>query len=336
MSRTDRKYLSTDIILKLTDNGRDIWSKEIPVFTTTKNIISPLRHEKNPSFRIFQSPKSGMYIGIDYTTGISYTPFTFIMSLYGLSFKQTIEKITKDITSNNNVILQKNIISKSKQLISKKKQLFEFEQRDFTENDIKYWLNGIISESFLNKHGVFSCKNISIDKKVRHTQNNEYCFVYVPNDLKYGNLKILTMGDNIEKKDKWRSNIKNSYFFYEHLIDSNDKYCFISKSNKDALVNLNIGYKSIAVISENAKNFINNYEQLQKRHPHIKFILNWGIDEDALNKISIIKKETCIDVFPLAPKYNNTDINDNFEYVKSFGYDKYELLIRHYLKTLKL
>ena len=32
MSRTDRKYLSTDIILKLTDNGRDIWSKEIPVF----------------------------------------------------------------------------------------------------------------------------------------------------------------------------------------------------------------------------------------------------------------------------------------------------------------
>ena len=55
--KTLKEQITSDDIFSFTDMGLDIFEKEISNFSLTKNICSPFRRDKNPSFKIKKSSK---------------------------------------------------------------------------------------------------------------------------------------------------------------------------------------------------------------------------------------------------------------------------------------
>lgn len=333
MGRTQvKKIISADTLFQLTDGGLDIFKKEITGFTLSKNILSPVRSERDPSFRIKKSSKSGLYIGTDYTTGEFYTGITLVQALYGLSYREAIDKIAWDFRlSNDKVESVKTTLFEKEDIESKPTEpiIYEFTEMKFQKRHHEYWNKGHLTESFLRENNAFAASHIAINKNVTKIPQDEICFIYVPKDRPYGELKILRIGPNITKAQKWRTNLDREYYFYTQDIKPGP--ILVAKSNKDAFINKILGYNSIAGMSENAINFIEYYPTLKERFPDNDLFLNWGSDRDAMEKTKLIQSETDIIAFLMPSNFVKEGITDNFEYVTKFGLERYDNKLKQFL-----
>ncbi len=257
-----KKQITADDIFRFTDNGRDVFEREIVNFTLTKNILSPFRSEKNPSFRIKQSSTSGLYIGVDYTTGEVYTAIGLVQELYNLDFREAIEKIAWDFRiSDMKKEAVKVVIKSEKEVKPLEPLLYEFTEMKFEQRHHDYWNCGQLTEEFLRENNVFAASHIAINRKVIEIPKDEMCFVYVPSDLPYGNLKVLRIGDSVDKSQKWRTNIPNDYLWNFSKIKEPVDTLWVIKSIKDELIAKMLGLNTISVQSENKQILDKNMER---------------------------------------------------------------------------
>lgn len=317
MSRTnEKKRITVDDILRLTNNGLDIWQKEVPYMTLKCNILSPIRNENRPSFKIKQSSTSGIYIGKDYTSGEIYTPITLVQKIYHLNFSEALNKIASDFN------LQPKIKEYSKFIETNYKAklqepedlLYEFEEMRFQKTHHEYWNKGELTEDFLRNNNIYAASKFSINKKIIEIPDNQMCFVYIPKDLPYGKLKILRIGVPIE--DKWRTNISNFYLWdYSNYTKKVEKL-IVCKSRKDEMIMKLLGYNTISVQSENWQILDINMEKIYNICD--KPIILFGSDKDGVNKCKIVQQKYNCNYYN-TPKSLLPDINDPFSMVSIKG-----------------
>lgn len=330
MSRSIKQFTVEDI-LSMTNNGLDIFERELGPINPNRNILSPFKKESNPSCRVKPSSTSGIWILTCYNDDNWVgNAISFIQKYYNMSFKEAMDYIIngQNLSRISPIIQSENI----KRIQKKEPLLYEFNEMPFTKKHHKYWNDGGLSEQFLRENGdIYAVKIWAINKKVQPIDKDNIVFAYVYKDRKgneTGHLKFLTIGPNVSKKDKWRTNLPNTKLWYLYKIKEDCKQVLIAKSNKDALINDMCGICSIATQSENAVILSKNIPKLQKVFPETNFIINFGSDEQGKNSSIEVSKEHNLQWFNTPNNVLINGVNDNFEYVKQFGIENYKKLLK--------
>lgn len=306
MSRSE--IITSDDIMKWTDNGRLVFERELG-HIPSKAINSPLRKDKNPSFTIFQN-KNGIFCFKDFSTGESGSAITFIEKKYNYSFTKALEYIYKNLNCKN-----KEIIPVSQNKPKKKDLLLEYSITKFTPRHKAYFDQYGLPESFLNENGVYAIDKYAINKKVIKIPDNQYCFVYEARDI--NKCKILTLGEEVVKK--WINTAPNTYLWgYDNLNNCNELW--INKSLKDALVmKYHFGKCCIALQNEDAKIFLNNnVEKVENITKNI--ILALGTDKQGKEQSIKISKERGYKWFNIPNSlYESYMLEDVSDYLSEFS-----------------
>lgn len=319
----ENKIYTVNDIYHLTNNGLSIFEKEIEGFTLDKNISNPFCRDDNPSARIKQSSKSGLWLLYTYNEdGKYYTAISFLQKKYGLNLRQTIDYIINN-HSLNPIIYEK---PKKRQEI-----YYSVNKIPFTQQHIDYFCIEGITEEFLNEEmDIFSIDYYYINGKKKVIPKDQFMFAYEFRDDKCnivpGKYKLLTL--NTDKKNKWRGNILPFNFFYAYKIKDGDTV-FVVKSNKDCIPLQKLGVTAIATMSENRHNIIEGLKLLIKRFPNCNFIINMGSDPQGKATSLYITKELELLWFNTPNSVLSDGINDNWEYVKKFGLKAFENLLKH-------
>lgn len=338
MSRSDT--WTSDEIKKLTSNYYDIWRNELGDFPTHKNIESPVRSgDVNESFRIKQT-KSGNWRGVDYGGDCwQGNGIEFVMRYYNLTFGQAIQKIVNDLGLKKSDVEYKKVIKQEEQRIVKPQSeiLYEFDGMPFTKAHHKYFNAGGLSEDFVTKEGDIEAIGIwAIEKKVQKFTKDEIAFGYRyrDEDGKYtGQVKILRIGPEIDKKFKWRTNVPNPKLWYLYKYKGKQiNQLFVAKSNKDALCTIKQGIPSVPTQSENDVILRDNIPLLLTYCPNL--IMNFGNDPQSVNASKNITKEFNLRWFNVPKGVYEFGLQDNFDYIKEFGEKSFInlLKIKGYLK----
>jgi len=278
---------SKENILKLIPQ-EDIFKRYFGEFTTGCAYNSPLRKgDSNPSFNIYYSDGILLYKDFAHSTGDC---FKFVQELYGLSYKEAINKILTDfeIDKTKVVIPNRSFTNKTK---VKESICLQIEKREFSEKDINYWKQFYISRNTLDYYKVYSVSKIFRNKYLFLSINKDVlCFAYLVNN----NFKIYFP---LNEKYKWYSNIR----FYSikdiqgfeqlDLYENKPKkeLLIITKSLKDVMVFYELGIDSIAISSESVTLSKEYIDYLLEYYNNI--IINTDNDEQG-NKIIQSYKDT--------------------------------------------
>jgi len=173
---------------------------------------------------------------------------------------------------------------------------------------------------------IYALKAYSTFNKVYVIKDNITAFVYEYKDI-YSNttnkIKILKLGKDITKAEKWRNNCIPTDFFYSYKIKNGD-LVFLSKSNKDAVVTQHLGITSIAAMSENYQNIATGLKSLIQLFPKCKFVVNLGSDLQGFETSFKLSKEFNLQWFNTKKQYLSLGVNDNWEYCKTFGIENFK------------
>lgn len=335
MSRNEAKQITSDDIQNFTSQGKDVFTKELGISNFRKNISSPFRLDKNPSFSIKQSKKSGLWLYTDYTTGEWGTCIQFIEKLYTLSFQEAIDKIAWDfgLSEQINNKYSKIEIIPSFKIEEHKDIIYEYTETKFKKEHHNYWNAGHLEEGFLRQNNIFAASKIAVNKKVINVPKDELCFVYVPIDLEYGKLKILRMGKNVLPQDKWRSSVPNESYlwsYYEYNKNTPIDQLWVVKSRKDEMIAKLLGYNTVSVQSENWQNLDGNMPKIQDISK--QQVLNFGSDDDGVGKCIVIQQKYNTLYYNTPKNLVQYQVNDLFSYSKEFGLQS---LLKHIKTKIK-
>lgn len=306
MSRLSKNE-TEDII----NNSIEIYKKELNLIIKGNNYISlcPLHGEKSPSFNInIDYP----YLFKCFGCGETGNVISFISKLYNITYNEAIDYIL-----NLDIKLKSNIKYEVKE---KKELVIDFVDMPFNEQGHKYWNEYKLTEEFLRKNNVFQVKKYAINKKIIKHNDNRIIFAYLAVD---GKVKLLNIGESVDKSEKWKSNIKSDYlWYYEDYSSDNCNNLLLAKSVKDSLVLKYLNRCSVAVQSENAKPIIKNcIEKLEKITKNI--YVCFGSDLQGKTESLILTKATGWKHFNTKDKYlKKYDINDFAELVKVYDMKK--------------
>lgn len=314
MSRLNiEQEISLDDIIS---NSLDIYKREIQLTKKGNNYLGlcPLHGEKSPSFNVSdKSPYFFKCFGCSKSGNI----ITFLKERYNLDFKGVLEYIK----SNNFVlapIQQKpvNFINKT----YKDDVIIDFTDVPFSKKGHEYWNSYELNEDFLKKNNVFQVGKYAINKKLITHQDDRVIFAYLASDER---VKLLQIGNEVKKSEKWKTNVKADYlWYYEDYVKNQCNNLIVSKSVKDSLVLKYINRCSIAVQSENAKPIIDNcIDRIENITKNI--YVGFGSDKQAKEQSHILTKATGWKHINTKDKYlDKYQINDFAELVKIYNMKK--------------
>jgi len=334
MSRSNlRITYSSEDIMNASNNGYDIFVRELGSVNPRKNISNPFIKDRNPSCRVKQSKTSGIWMLKCYNDdGWMGNAISFIQRRYSLTFKEAIDKIAVDLGLSDTINKEYTPIAKTENIkpVTNTKLFVEYEKIPFTKVHADYW--GVLTEEHLNSENIFAISKIAINKKVTEIPKNEISFVYIPdgNEIKNG-VKQLRIGKNVTKQDKWRSyNMPNSFLWnYSKYKDKKVKRLFVLKSRKDELIFNLLGFNTISVQSENGHILDENMPKILPLADEIVLVM--GSDEQGVNMCKPIQKKYNVRYYN-TPKNLLPLVNDPFSFYSAFSLNA----LKNHLKTKKL
>lgn len=324
------KYITAEDVFQQTNGGLDVFRREIPDFSITQNVKNCLvQIDKNPSARIKQSSTSGLWLFKVYNAGGGcYNAIQFIQKRYNLSFKEAIDYIVnqQQLTP---VIEHKPIVIKKKEPI-----FYEVETMPFTKQHTDYYCIGGMTEEWLNEEmDIWAVRRMAINRNVKEPKKDQFMFVYIFRDengnIIPGKMKFLTLGKNVEKKDKWKNTIAPQLVHFEYKLDEKEEIVFVNKSVKDCCITQFCGITSVAVTSENYHNIKAALEHLIVKYPQKTFIIALGNDPQAVETSIPLSKDFNLRWFNIPKKFLSNSINDNYSYCLTFGISSFKQLLKN-------
>ena len=221
----------------------------------------PYHNEKTPSFNIM--PHGGFKC---FGCSVSGNVYKFIADFNLEEIKSTTNKlITEDISSKAHINI-------------------EFSDKPFEDIHKKYWDKYLIPEEYLKQKEIYAVKNWAMNGRLQKMDSKIPVFAYYASDI--DKVKILRIG--VDKKDKWRTSVPNSYIWYKP--ESKCKQLWINKSVKDAVcAEFHFGFCSCATQNEEAKILDRNMPELLTLGEEI--VLNFGSDPMGVENCKFIQQK---------------------------------------------
>lgn len=208
-----------------------------------KLIHSPLREDKNPSFCIYLNRDKNILMYKDYATGEGGDVIKLYSQLKGLTYKQAVRALKKDIDPCWEADVYKYTPKREAAKIGVKR-------KKWLKQDLKYWGQYGISQETLDRYQVAPIAEYIVGDKCRFRYTKE-CPMYVYKI--FNSLKIYRPMSQ-KRIDKWRTTC-SAYDIqgWEQLRFVKNEILIITKSLKDVMALSEMGYNAIAPSSENTQ-----------------------------------------------------------------------------------
>lgn len=297
------------ILSKVTEY--DIYARYIGQFKIGFIYNSPFREDKNPSFGIFRSRKSGKLLFKDHGNGECGDVIKFVELYTGLTnYNDILNRIVTDMSITNNTKL------KSTKQYESKDTVIGVVRQDWTDVDKQYWSQFGITKETLTKFNVFSIKYYLCDGIVKGIYKNENpMYAYKV----YDHFKIYR--PLADKYTKWRNNL-TPYDIqgYEQLPKKGD-LLIITKSLKDVMCLYEMGYTAISPSSESTFLTPDVIDALKRRFKRI--LICFDRDISGVKNMRKISLKTGLKGFLVHKKWKAKDISDaiklnGFEIIKNW------------------
>ena len=297
----------TDILSKTTEYA--IFAKYIGNFKIGHIYNSPLRDDKNPSFGIFVSNKTGALLYKDMASGDCGDVFNFVKKYKNLStYSETLKIVFDDMSIES---LSDNMTDKKRTYQAKEKHIAVV-RKPFTQVDKEFWEQFCITADTLKLYKVDPIQKYLVDNLVKSKYENDnpmYCYKV------FNKFKIYKPYET--KLNKWRGNLSAlDIFGFEQLPESGD-LLIITKSLKDIMVLKELGYNAVAPSSESTiipKAVIDN---LKSRFTRI--LVFYDRDKTGMKFARQLCSEYNFHAIFINKKHKTKDISD---LVKKIGYVK--------------
>lgn len=298
------------ILSKVTEY--DIYARYLGQFKIGFIYNSPFRKDKNPSFGIFRSRKSGRLLFKDHGNGECGDVIKFVELYTGITnYNDLLKQIVKDMQITNNTVLHS-----TKEIKKDNETVIGVVRQDWTDIDKAYWSQFGITLNTLKKFKVSSIKYYlcnGIVKSIYKDENPMYAYKV------YDHFKIYK--PLADKYTKWRNNLtENDIQGYEQLPRNGD-LLIITKSLKDVMVLYEMGYNAISPSSESTFIPDKALEVLKRRFKRI--LLCFDRDSSGCKNMRKISLKTGLNGFLVHKKFQSKDISDavkrnGFETVKNW------------------
>lgn len=297
------------ILSKVTEY--DIYARYIGQFKIGFIYNSPFREDKNPSFGIFRSRKSGKLLFKDHGNGECGDVIKFVELYTGLTnYNDILNRIITDMSITNNTKL------KSTKVYESKDTVIGVVRQDWTNIDKQYWSQFGITKETLIKFNVSSIKYYLCDgvvKGIYKDSNPMYAYKV------YDHFKIYR--PLADKYTKWRNNL-TPYDIqgYEQLPEKGD-LLIITKSLKDVMCLYEMGYTAISPSSESTFLTSDVIDDLKLRFKRI--LICFDRDTSGVKYMRKISLKTGLKSFLVHKKWKAKDISDaiklnGFEVIKNW------------------
>lgn len=297
------------ILSKVTEY--DIYARYIGQFKIGFIYNSPFREDKNPSFGIFRSRKSGKLLFKDHGNGECGDVIKFVELYTGLTnYNDILNRIVTDMSITNNTKL------KSIKQYESKDTVIGVVRQDWTDIDKQYWSQFGITKETLIKFNVSSIKYYLCDGIVKGIYKNENpMYAYKV----YDHFKIYR--PLADKYTKWRNNLAPyDIQGYEQLPKKGD-LLIITKSLKDVMCLYEMGYTAISPSSESTFLTPDVIDDLKLRFKRI--LICFDRDISGVKNMRKISLKTGLNGFLVHKKWKAKDISDavklnGFEVIKNW------------------
>lgn len=308
--------LSKDSTEAIIANSIEIYEQEAENFKKVGNNYKCLCYhgEKTPSC-VINNYEPFLYKC--FGCGDTGNVISFIAKSHNISYSEAIKYIENLKIDLNKPIEHKKLIKEQH-----KELIVDWVEQKFTDKHKQYFENYELDESFLNSRDIWALKTFAINKRIQKFPEHQFKFAYYAKDI--DKIKILTLGKEVSKDEKWRSmGIPNSYLWdYWRYKDSPCDNLFVVKSNKDGACIAKLGRCAIELQSEDAKVFLeNNVEKVKLicKSP----IICTGTDDQGFNTSLNITKSTGFRWFNTKKKYLKMyDVTDVSDLVSVFSLKK--------------
>lgn len=295
---TKQSSVTLDYILSKVSEY-DIYTKYLGQFKVGNIYNSPFRKDKNPSFGVFHSKKTGKLLFKDHGNGLCGDVIKFVREFTGITnYNEVLQRIVDDLSITNKTTLKKSSIYKEP-----KETVIGIVRQKFSEVDKTYWKQFGISLKTLQKYNVNSIKYYlcnGIVKGIYKDNNPMYAYKV------YNNFKIYRpYGD---KYTKWRSNLTEfDIQGYEQLPEKGD-LLIITKSLKDVMVLHEMGYNAISPASESTFIPDKALKAILRRFKRV--LINFDRDAPGARNLRKISLKTGLNGFMVHKQFEAKDISD--------------------------
>lgn len=307
-----RSSVSLEDILSKVSEG-DILSFYLGINEVPCIIHSPLREDKRPSFGLYSIDGKRIFY-TDLSTREKGGLFDLLSNMWGVGYKEVLEKINKDLSkfaSNSRIKTYTpcNIRTSSSYNTSTDLQC---KVRDWRKYDIEYWESYGISLEWLKYAEVYpiSHKIIIKDGKKYVFGADKYAYAYV--EHKEGNVTLKIYQPFNKNGYKWANKHDTSVISLWTKVPQQGDIICICSSLKDALcLWANTGIPSIAVQGEGYTISDTAINELKRRYNKV-FIL-FDNDEAGLSNGEKLSQQTGFInvVLPKFEEYGNPkDVSD--------------------------
>ena len=300
----DSKKLKEDIPITLDYilsrvSEYDIYARYLGQFKVGFIYNSPFRKDKNPSFGIFLSKRSGKLLFKDHGSGICGDIIKFVSELKGLTnYNDILNTIIKDLKIKNDTVLTSTYDYKSTS-----STVIGVVRQPFTEVDLEYWAKYGITVPTLDKYKVNSIKYYlcnGIVKGIYKLENPMFSYKV------FNNFKIYRpFGD---KFTKWRNNLTSYDIQGFEQLPKKGNMLIITKSLKDVMSLYEIGYTAISPSSESTFIPDDVLEALKLRFKRI--LLCFDRDVAGVRNMRKVSLKTGLNGFLVHKSFNAKDISD--------------------------
>ena len=294
----DDTHITLDYILSRVSEY-DIYARYLGQFKVGFIYNSPFRKDKNPSFGIFLSRRSGKLLFKDHGSGICGDVIKFVSELKGITnYNDILNTIIKDLKIKNDTVLTSTHDYKSTSAT-----IIGVVRQPFTETDITYWSKYGITTPTLDKYKVNSIKYYlcnGIVKGIYKDENPMYSYKV------FNNFKIYRpYGD---KFTKWRNNLTPYDIQGFEQLPKKGNLLIITKSLKDVMALYEMGYTAISPSSESTFIPDDVLEALKLRFKQL--LLCFDRDGPGVRNMRKVSLKTGLNGFLVHKMFSAKDISD--------------------------
>ena len=294
----------------------DIYARYIGQFKIGFIYNSPFREDKNPSFGIFRSRKTGKLLFKDHGNGQCGDVIKFVELYTGLTnYNDILKRIVTDLSIKNNTKL------KSTKEYEPTETVIGIVRQDWTDIDKQYWSQFGITLDTLNKFNVSSIKYYlcnGIVKGIYKEDNPMFAYKI------YDHFKIYR--PLADKYTKWRNNLSEADIQGFQQLPEKGELLIITKSLKDVMCLYEMGIPAVSPSSESTFIPDKALEVLKKRFKRI--LICFDRDNSGIKNMRKISLKTGLKCFLVHKKFKAKDISDA---VKLNGFEVVKNWLKQYL-----
>lgn len=288
---------------------------------------SPLRQDEKPTCAFYMN-KKGDIIFKDFNGSFSGNFINVVMYKYNCSYYMALKIIANDFGYIEDPKLhkcEKPIEKIEPTFIETKEANIQIEAKDFTAEELEWWLQYGITEKILKKFRVFSCETIFLNGNI-FTKSSKYHPIYGYYRGKNSNgteLWRIYLPFHRKREPRFLSNWKSVMLQGAKQLPESGDVLVVTKSMKDVMCLYSLGVPALAPNSENLFLTQNQYDKLKKRFK--KIVLFYDNDLAGVHNMNKFRKQFDVYCRWIPRKYGAKDISD---FYKMYGREKTIELIK--------